>query len=106
MLLETSGCAALLDLGAVPAPEEGNVEPLRWLQAFPSYGYLLATKPARAAEVRARFHDHGIDAAVVAELRPGYVLDITYEGRVERYWDLERMPLTGFSSEREGMADA
>jgi AIR synthase-related protein len=96
MLLETSGCGALLDLAAVPSPAAARSQPLRWLQAFPSYGYLLAARPAHAAEVSARFADMGVSATVVAQLRPGSTLSIQYQDQTLDYWDLSNEALLGF----------
>jgi len=44
MLCEASGCGAIIDMAAIPAPECASDQPLRWLQAFPSYGYLLSVE--------------------------------------------------------------
>lgn len=97
MLLESSGCGARLDLDAIPAPPAASQQPLRWLQAFPSYGFLLAVAPARAREVTRRFEELGVTAAVVAKLRAGHTLDLHHGGRSERFWDLAATPLVGFS---------
>ncbi|HEY8946788.1 MAG TPA: sll0787 family AIR synthase-like protein, partial [Polyangiaceae bacterium] len=48
MLLETSGVGAYLELESVPAPPD--VEPTRWLTAFPSFGYVLAVSPDVASQ--------------------------------------------------------
>ena len=53
MLLETSGVGAVLELEHIPAPAE--VEALRWLTAFPSFGYLLAVDASAVHSVCARF---------------------------------------------------
>ncbi len=47
------GVGAVLDLDAVPVPAGVPLE--RWLQTFPSFGYLLAVTPAEADAVIARF---------------------------------------------------
>jgi AIR synthase-related protein len=96
MLLETSGCGALLDLGALPAPCGGDA--LRWLRAFPSFGYLLVARPLNVAEVIGRFEAHGVHAAAVAELDDSGALDLGYGGERARYWNLDQQPLLGFGS--------
>jgi AIR synthase-related protein len=98
MLLETSGCGALLDLGALPAPAAASGETLRWLKAFPSFGYLLVARPEHAPDVVERFAAHGVDAAVVAELDASARLDLAYQGERARYWDLSHGRLLGFGS--------
>ncbi|GAP36270.1 sll0787 family AIR synthase-like protein [Piscinibacter sakaiensis] len=66
MMLEASGVGARIDVGAIPRP--AGVPLLRWLQSFPSYGYVLAVAPAQVAAVRARFAARGIACAAVGEV--------------------------------------
>jgi AIR synthase-related protein len=97
MLVETSGCGARLDVGAVPVPECARPSPQRWLEAFPSFGYLLAVAPSDVAEVAARFHALGVAAAPVARLCEGHALELEYEGQRCCFWNLAREPLMGFA---------
>jgi AIR synthase-related protein len=97
MLLETSGCGARLDLAAVPTPELPSANPVRWLEAFPSFGFLLAVAARDAEHVASRFRALGVAAAVVAQLCEGQTLDLAYRGQHCRYWDLTREPLMGFT---------
>jgi selenophosphate synthetase-related protein len=94
MLLEASGCGAQLDLGAIPTPR--GVDALRWLTAFPSFGFLLAVDGRNVAEVRARFEEVGVACEAVGELDDRGKLDLLYEGDRALYWDLGAAPLTGF----------
>jgi AIR synthase-related protein len=94
MLLETSGRGATLDLARIPAPR--GVEPMRWLTAFPSFGFLLAADAARVPEVRARFQDAGVACEAVGEIDEGRRLELVYEGERADYWDLQTEALTGF----------
>lgn len=96
MLLETSGCGARLDLGAVPAPTCAAAEPKRWLESFPSFGYLLAVDPPHVAEVTARFAAVGVTAAAIATVDDSHTLEVSYEGESVRYWDLSHESLMGF----------
>ena len=100
MLLETSGCGARLDLAAVPAPELVP-SPVRWLEAFPSFGYLLAVAPDQCDQVASRFHALGIAAAPIAQLCEGRALEVVHRGEQCRYWDLGREPLMGFAPHEE-----
>jgi AIR synthase-related protein len=94
MLIETSGCGAVLDLSRVPAPP--NVEVIRWLTAFPSFGFLLTAEARHVAEVRSRFEDVGVACEAVGEIVEGSRLDLAYEASRATYWDLASQPLTGF----------
>ena len=46
MLAECSGVGVTLDIGRVPKPD--GVPTDRWLQTFPSYGFLLTVQPANS----------------------------------------------------------
>jgi uncharacterized protein len=96
MMLEASGVGAELDLARVPAP--ASVDPVRWLTAFPSFGFVLAVEPSAAAGVCARFDRVGVAAAVVGEVDASRRLTLRHDGRREVYWDLGLAPLTGFGA--------
>lgn len=63
MLLECSRVGAVIDVGAVPRPD--GVPLARWLQSFPSFGFVLSVRPDRVAEVQGLFHARGIACADV-----------------------------------------
>jgi AIR synthase-related protein len=94
MLLETSGVGAVLDIESIPAPAE--VEPLRWLTAFPSFGYLLAVDEADVARVCARFDAVGIASAAVGTITRDRSLRLRCGTQEAVYMDLAKSPLTGF----------
>jgi AIR synthase-related protein len=93
MLLETSGVGAELDLAALPAPSE--VDPLRWLTAFPSYGYVLTAEPKDVAQVCARFDAVGVTCAAVGQITASRQLVLRHGDEQALFLDLAR-PLTGF----------
>jgi AIR synthase-related protein len=68
MLLETSGCGAILDLDKVPCPVGLPLE--RWLLCFPSYGFLLSVRPERVATVQSKFRHRDLVCEVVGEVQP------------------------------------
>jgi uncharacterized protein len=96
MLLETSGCGARLDLDKVPAPPD--VDSLRWLTAFPSFGFVLTADPAVAPSVCARFDAAGVACAIAGEVTAESALVLHHEGERAMYWDRSSGPLTGFGS--------
>lgn len=98
MLLETSGVGATLDLSRVPAPRE--VEPLRWLTAFPSYGYLLTAEASDVPRVCARFDAVGVACAAVGSVDDSQRLTLEHAGESALYLDLKERPLTGFGVSR------
>jgi len=91
MLLETSGCGALVDLAAVPRP--GGVAWDRWLAAFPSYGYVLGVKPAHTAAVIDAFAQRGLACAAIGSATPGSALGVTYDQATEVFYDWKQTPL-------------
>jgi uncharacterized protein len=93
MLAECSGVGAVIDVAAVPKPEGTPIE--RWLQTFPSYGFLLAVSPANVAAVLARFRDRGIAAAGVGKVTADRRVAIADGGTAETIWDFAREPLIG-----------
>jgi selenophosphate synthetase-related protein len=94
MLLETSRVGATLDLDAIPTPP--GVEPLRWLTAFPSFGFVLAVEPSAVSAVCTRFDALGIACAAVGAVDESRQLTLRAGGEMRTYLDLARTPLTGF----------
>ncbi|MBW4519791.1 MAG: sll0787 family AIR synthase-like protein [Scytolyngbya sp. HA4215-MV1] len=96
MLLETSGCGAILDLDAIPHPKDVPLE--RWLISFPSYGFLLSVQPDKVAAVQALFHQRDLACAVVGAIQPTHHLELHSQGEFIRFWDLQQDPLTGITA--------
>ena len=61
MLAECSSVGAVIAVTRVPKPEGVALE--RWLQTFPSYGYLLSVPSVNVPAVLARFAARDIAAA-------------------------------------------
>jgi len=95
MLLETSGVGARLDLARLPAPP--NVEAFRWLNAFPSFGFVLSLEPRAVNAVCTCFQAAGIACAAVGEVIAEQRLELVYGRERANYWDLSE-PLTGFGA--------
>jgi AIR synthase-related protein len=93
MLAECSRVAATIDIAAIPRP--GGVPLERWLQTFPSYGYVLSVAPANVAEVVGRFTHRGIAAAEIGAVTAGQRVAITDGHTAETVWDFAREPLIG-----------
>jgi len=94
MLLETSGCGALLDLEAVPCPLGLALE--RWLVMFPSYGFLLSVRPEQAEAVQTQFQQRDLVCSVVGSVQVGNQLWLKAGQESALVWDLAEHPLTGF----------
>jgi AIR synthase-related protein len=99
MLCEASGVGATLMLDAIPRP--GGVAWATWLQAFPSYGFLLAARPSDSARLCAAFAARNIDAAVAGRFDSTRRLTLASGDARETLWDLADAALTGFGGDRE-----
>ncbi len=98
MLLETSGCGAILDLDKVPCPDGLSLE--RWLLCFPSYGFLLSVRPDQVATVQSKFRYRDLVCEVVGEVQPTEQLILKSQEESVMFWDLSQQRLTGFAREK------
>lgn len=93
MLLECSRVGGTIDLNAIPRPP--GVPLLRWLQSFPSYGYVLSVRPECGDAVARHFAQRGIDCAVVGEVQAGSQLWLREGAARALLWDLAVEPFIG-----------
>ncbi|SON57112.1 Phosphoribosylformylglycinamidine synthase 2 [Hartmannibacter diazotrophicus] len=93
MLAECSGVGAKVDLGAIPRPE--GIALSRWLQTFPSYGYLLSVPEAHAETVLARFRRENVSSARIGTITRERRVTVSLDGAEECIWDLDAAPLIG-----------
>jgi AIR synthase-related protein len=93
MLAECSGVGAAIEIASVPKPEGVPLD--RWLQTFPSFGYLLAAPPANVPAVLARFAERGIAAADVGKITAERRVKIVDDRATETLWDFAKEPLIG-----------
>lgn len=95
MLLETSKCGAVVDLGAIAPPADLTLE--KWLLCFPSYGFLLSVRPDHVAAVQTCFREKELSCEAIAQITDSRQLILTYKGETETFWDLTQENLTGFA---------
>ncbi len=93
MLAECSRVGVRIDIAHLPKPHGAPLE--RWLQTFPSYGFLLAVRPQNVAAVIARFGERGIVAADIGEFTADHRVVISDGESAETIWNFEREPLMG-----------
>lgn len=94
MLMETSGCGAVLDLDGVPRPD--GVDLSQWLTCFPSFGFLLSVPPEQVEAVRQRFQARDLACEAVGVVMAGRDVWLQSQGQTTLFWDLKKAPLTGF----------
>ncbi|HIH03180.1 MAG TPA: methanogenesis marker 2 protein, partial [Methanoregulaceae archaeon] len=70
MLLEVSGCGAVIAVGRIPAPdlEANGITFDHWLRMYPGMGFVLTVRPEDAEEVCRRFEAVGMAAAEIGEV--------------------------------------
>lgn len=93
MFAECSRLGVIIDVTRVPKPE--SVSNDRWLQTFPSYGYLLAVSPSNVAAVLSRFESRGIKAAEIGYFTADRRVSISDGSSAETIWDFTHEPLIG-----------
>ncbi len=93
MLLECSEIGATVDLDRIPVPPGVALE--KWLQSFPSFGFLLSVAPENVAAVRALFAEREIACTAIGMCRAERVLTLEHDGASEVLWDFSSEPFTG-----------
>jgi len=101
MILEASGAGAHVDLETLCAPD--NVDPLRWLSAFPSFGYILCTRPEHASEVCGRFSAIGVACSTIGTITESPWFRLQHGREHATLLDMKH-PLTGFGAPVEKWA--
>lgn len=94
MLLEPTGCGATVQLDALPRPADAPLS--RWLQAFPSYGFLLTLNASDMPTVAAAFAFEGLHCACIGQVDSSARLIVEQGAEQSPFWDLARQPFTGF----------
>lgn len=103
MLLECSGVGASVDLARLPRPhgspawqdDSALAAQLRWLSAFPSFGFLLSVREHNAQAVMRRFEARGIACADIGTVVPGTRLALRLGEQATTLWDLADSPFIG-----------
>jgi selenophosphate synthetase-related protein len=93
MLAECSGVGAVVEVASVPKPEGVPLD--RWLQTFPSFGYLLAVPRPHVPAVLARFGERGIAAADIGTITAERRVEIVDDRAAETIWDFTKESLIG-----------
>ncbi len=97
MMLECSDVGATLRVDAIPRPPGTDSEQalLRWLTAFPSYGFVMSVRPAQVAGVMAAFRERDLTVATVGEVTAVREVYVEHHGGTALLWDLGRERFMG-----------
>jgi AIR synthase-related protein len=96
MLLECSKVGAVIYPDAIPRPTGVPLE--RWLQTFPSYGFVMSVRPELAAVVSGRFRAQGLACQVVGEVTASPEVLLRQGDEQALLWDVSRQPFIGARS--------
>lgn len=95
MLLEPSGCGALVDLAALPTPD--GISRAAWTSVFPTYGFLLTASPADVAAVGEEFRARGLACERIGAVDGTGRLRVGLAGEDSELLDLSRQAVTGLN---------
>lgn len=93
MLAECSGVGIDIDIHAVPVPPDVTMS--RWLESFPSFGYLLSVAPEHVDAVIARFAARDITAADIGAITASATVAICSGADHRTIFDHAATPLLG-----------
>ncbi len=104
MMLELNRYGAIINLNEIPRPE-GQVDIIRWLKAFQSFGFILSGDPQHTRDVEQHFSVQGIRCkpiGIVTE-QPSvvlkYILDRD-EANLE-FWNFAEQSFTGMTCNKQ-----
>ncbi len=66
MLLEPSGCGALVDLEKVPMLRRGSAA--LWISVFPTYGFLMTAQPDNVEPIKEAFEARGLACEAIGKI--------------------------------------
>lgn len=88
MLLECSKLGAIIHLDKLPVPPQVPI--LRWLSAFPSYGFLLSVRPENVAAVCARFHERNLVCVNIGDVEESSQITLRQKDEEDQVlWDFD-----------------
>jgi selenophosphate synthetase-related protein len=91
MMLELTGCGAVIDLSAIPRPRG---ELLRWLRAFQSYGFLLSIEPERVSGLIRYFQTSHLTCQPIGTVTDDGTIQLDHADSQAEFWNLNQQPLT------------
>jgi len=91
MLCESSRVGAMIDLDAIPKPENLRLED--WLMTYPSTGFVLTTD--RPEECLKLLRSHELTANAVGTTLKTKTLQISFQGQIETFMNFEEESIFG-----------
>ncbi len=88
MLLECSNVGAVIDLARIPSPS--GVDRLRWLSAFPSFGFVMAVRPEHVEQVQEIFTQRELACASIGRVNDSRQVTLIDQDDSALLWDFNR----------------
>jgi AIR synthase-related protein len=85
MMLECSGAGATIELDRIPAP--AGVPRLRWLSAFPSFGFLMSVREQHVEQIGHMFTQRGLSCATIGTVEASSQLVLRDQDDSAVLWD-------------------
>jgi len=99
MLAECSGTGIEIDVDKIPRPDGTALD--RWMTTFPSFGFLLAARPADVPAVLARFGARDIAAAAIGRVKAGSTVALCDDTVRATLWDHGARRYLGLAPRKE-----
>jgi hypothetical protein len=93
MMLEGSKSGAEIFVDRIPAPE--GVPLQKWLLTFPSYGFVISSRPGKTQYIKDRFRDAGLACEIIGRVTDDSKVYFAGWNEKELFWDFNGEPLTG-----------
>ena len=95
LMLENSGKGGLINLNAVPRPE--GFDPVDWLKAFLSYGFILCAQSNNTPALLKRFRDREITAEIIGTVLEQTEVLLTSGDEKDVFIDFSKESITGIT---------
>jgi len=93
MLLESSKAGAEIFIDRIPVPADVPLQ--KWLLTFPSYGFVISSRPEKTQYIKDRFRDSGLVCEIIGRVTDGSSVFFTKGREKEIFWDFGVEPLIG-----------
>ncbi len=103
MMLEGSKAGAEIYLDRIPAP--GDVPLQKWLLTFPSYGFIVSSRPEKTQHIKERFRDGGLVCETIGRVINDSRVFFTDGGEKAVFWNFNEEPLIGVNPSGTAQVD-
>jgi AIR synthase-related protein len=93
MMLESSKAGAEIFIDRIPAPADVPLQ--KWLLTFPSYGFVISSRPGKTQYIKERFRDAGLACETIGRVINDSRVFFTNGNEKEVFWDFGEEPLIG-----------